>query len=447
MADEDNVVDLEQRREKKGGKKKANPAELYLEVFNRMDRLPGGLSRLPAFDERFYMVRADTGRALVRVVEEDEHGTVVELCDQETLERAIAAYVTMRVTHTAYAFTPRQIKECAAFWRLHTVEQEEPKPFLWPREKGMGYRRLPWELGVGPTPTWDRLLAKMSNAEAFRAWVGSLFVQDSDMQQYVWIHGEGNDGKGSINRFLARVFGASYFAGQPPAKGDKFWGYYALIGKRLVVFPDCDDAKFVRSSLFKSLTGGDPIAVEQKKGALFTYKSRAKFLAFSNVRPELSSAKADMRRVIYCEFDASAPLIVCDDFEGDLEREGGAFLSACLELYSKQYPRRGGITSDDDTALQVEAWASTFEEEFEDAFEYHFKYDSKLQSKSEPISVQQRIKAAFPGSKNQQTAFREWMKRKYKIDKKGIKENGKVTYWYLGISIRHFEHGNNHVNR
>ena len=163
-------------------------------------------------------------------------------------------------------------------------------------------------------------------------------MKTSYMQQYVWLHGKGNEGKGSLNRFLQRVFGPAYCSKQPNESGDKFWTH-ELLGKRLVVFPDCNDQKFVTSGLFKSMTGGDPVAVEAKGEMSYTTRLNAKYLVLSNEKPQISSEKADKRRIIYCEIAPREDLIDLN-FEARLWDEGGAFLGKCWSLYQGQR-RRG----------------------------------------------------------------------------------------------------------
>lgn len=414
-------------------------AELYETIMWAMD---GDLlgKRLGPFPYRFYLARIDTGKILLRASEDDP--AIVEQVDMEEIERAIAAFIAqVRLNLEGYNdFGPRIIAECARYWALRTAVVPEPRAFLWPGEDGMAFRRLPWPLAAGTHPTWDALLSKMTNAQAFKQWVGSLFVADSDKQQYVWIYGEGNDGKGAINRFLKSVFGVAYHATEPPPTTrhgggrDKFWSYYAVIGKRLVVFPDCNDAHFTTSSTFKSLTGGDPIACEKKRGDPFTYIPKAKFLFFSNVKPDLSSAKADMRRVIYCEFDPQAAFIESSNFEGTLWGEGGPFLHSCIVAYAEACPGRGLITSDGEAQDALDNWVSTLEERFEEIFNLYFIHQPGSQAR--PCEVFGIAKGQF-SDKDERKSFMSWMDRKYGIRKMTVRSGqdvGKKAYKNIKIS-------------
>ncbi len=409
-SEDDNVVDLEEHREKKSGGKKESTAKQYKEIFKRMDRIQGA-SRLPEFTDRFYVVRADRGRILVQ--EDADDPWIVRVVDEKDLYRSIAQYLTKRVSHEAYAFTPSQMKACAEFWLLNTLELPTPRPFIWPGEEELGFQRLPWELAAGPTPTWDRLLGKVENVATLKQWFGSLFFSDSNIQQYVWIYGPGGDGKGSINRFLSKVFGAAYHSGLPPVENKEAnWVFYILIGKRLVVFPDCDDPDFVVNGFFKSLTGEDPVTAEEKFGRMFTYKPACKYLVLSNVKPNLTSAKSNTRRIIYVELtEEKTPEV---GFEAALWSEGGAFLASCMAEYLRQNPNRELPIKTDDGAIKE--WIGEVEEEFEVAFEDGIQLSPNNFAIGKDMNA--FLKKWWPGQKKKSDAFRDWLKRKHSISSK-----------------------------
>lgn len=342
----------------------------------------------------------------------------------------------------------RDARHIADMWRAiaKPIPLKDIASVRWLGETGYTWRRLPWELRPGPSPTWDAMLAKMTNAQAFRHWLGSLFFDQAQQHQYVWMYGEGNDGKGSINRFLAKVFGRSYRSKQPPAPNDKFWTY-GLIGARLVAFPDCNAQGFTSSGLFKSLSGGDPIDVEAKGKMSFTAKLNAKFLFLSNENPNISSEKADMRRIIYCEFLAGG--VEDPEFEDKLWAEGGSFLSTCVHEYFVTHPRHTRIESDGEGIGEI---VSTNEEGFEQLFAEKFKQPNELYcthaglagltaDQLELVTIRPEtmlaiLREAFKERREQQQ-FRAWLRRKYGVRKASIRvENGElVTKRYVGACL------------
>jgi len=248
----------------------------------------------------------------------------------------------------------------------------------------------------------------------------------------VWVQGMGEDGKGVLNRFLHKVFGSAYRASQPPRS--EHW-HEGLIGKRLVVFPDCNNTKFVTSGEFKSLTGGDPIEVNPKYQAMFTYWPKAKYLFFSNERPEISSERADIRRLVLCEFDPKASKIESEDFEGELWEQGGAFLHACMQGYALRSRGKDAVVQDDDALDNVRSLVSTLEESFELAFEKAFLKSPGNQMI--PSDFDLVLRSYFPGDARKQAEFRTWLERTHGIRKKTVRDGQTTTKRYVGLLLRY----------
>jgi hypothetical protein len=309
---------------------------------------------------------------------------------------------------------------------------EEPKAFRWKGESGFCYQRLPWELRAGDWSLWKEFLQRLSNRQAFMDWIGSLFIDGAYMQDYVWVQGMGEDGKGVLNRFLHQVFGRAYRASQPPRS--EHW-HEGLIGKRLVVFPDCNNTKFVTSGEFKSLTGGDPIEVNPKYQAMFTYWPKAKYLFFSNERPEISSERADIRRLVLCEFDPKAPKIDSEDFEGELFAQGGPFLYECMQGYAARSKGTQAVVQEDDALENVRLHVSTLEEEFEIVFEKAFL--KAPGSNLTPADFDLVMRAYFQGDRRKQLDFRSWLERIHGIRKKTVTEGKTKTKRYAGVLLRY----------
>jgi phage/plasmid-associated DNA primase len=293
----------------------------------------------------------------------------------------------------------------------------------------------------------------MSNRDAFKAFLGSLLFENAKQHQYLWCHGLGSDGKGAINRFLKQVFGRSYRSKQPPAPGDKFWTH-GLLGSRLVVFPDCNAQTFTSSGLFKSLSGGDPVDVEAKGLMSFTAVLDCKFIFLSNEKPVISSERADMRRIIYCEFEPEgAPEE--RGFEDRLWDEGGVFLTDCVKTYARLCPDHAKIPCD---TTEITDWVSVVEERFELLFQARFKLPHEDYRKTSGLvdlttsqfelvtikpEVMQSILMELVPDKKEQREFRSWMTRVHGVQKRTIrrpdpKKPGQVVFpkVYVGVNLR-----------
>lgn len=112
-----------------------------------------------------------------------------------------------------YCLTVKQAKEAVAYWVSVTPSLPAiPKIVAEKDFAGLCFHRLPFnfEREKKPTPIFDEFFSRCTNAKAIKAWIGSLLYDNASRQQYVWLHGEGGDGKGSLTRFLQAILGPSY---------------------------------------------------------------------------------------------------------------------------------------------------------------------------------------------------------------------------------------------
>lgn len=228
---------------------------------------------------------------------------------------------------------PRKAEQVVSHWISGTTPIEEPKAILWADEQGYCYRRLPFTYNADSAfPTlFFEMLKRMTNAAAFCAFIGSLFYEEANRQQYVWIFGGGNNGKGALSRFLHRALAGSYAALSVPKGEHKFWNHQ-LLDVRLGFFNECSSPGFPTSAFFKTLTGNDPISIEAKGKPIITAKIKTKFIFTSNERPALSNETADHRRAIICEIQEFSGK---DDpeYEDKLWAEAQDILSYCCAIY------------------------------------------------------------------------------------------------------------------
>lgn len=310
-----------------------------------------------------------------------------------------------------------------------------PKTWAWADDEALTFHRLPFTgREEGETPTWDELMSRTTNAKPLMAWIGSLFISESARQQYIWLFGEGGDGKGSVIRFLEAVFGDAFGSEEPPSgDGKRFWTA-GLVGKRLVAFTDTNDARWPTSGLFKTISGGDSVRVELKGGKAFTMRLDAKFLFSSNERPDITSRKADLRRVIMCEF--SSPAEAIPDFEARLWAEGGAFLRKCIALYHDLCPGHGNIASD---TSAIESWAAAVDDEYQATFDRIFVHETQEKCRwiSAPLYMR-AIQRAYHDPR-QRRAFRLWIERRYRAQRLSVRDERKHVYTYIAANPTAFK--------
>lgn len=437
-----NVTFLPEKRKKK--KSEGIPKAVFYRAVT--DSINGLNPLFPPFPANFITYAPDdVGTRLPISINDEGECRIVEL---KAVQQAIMQFTqTALVARPDYAWTAAECLACAEFWLAFTPpEQTEIATVRWQGEKGLTWRRLPWELRAGPTPTWDTLMGNLTNKRAVQDFIASMCLPKSYNQQYCWIRGGGGDGKSTLTDFLSRAFGQTYAAEEAPHADDKFWSH-GLVGKRVVVFPDTRNTTFVTTGRFLALTGGDAIRVEIKNGPKFTYKHFAKFLILSQRKPKIGSDFADQRRLIFAELNGNFSKLKRADvmkFRDALWEEGGAFLSNCVIGYCTRNPELGPIDDDDkDTSAdELQGWVSAVEEDFEEHFaeNYQHRPDLEPQYWVSPAEMQLDLVSRWR-DRTKQIEFIEWIDRKYKVRKKCCRlPDGKVIKRYAGLARRSKSH-------
>jgi hypothetical protein len=417
------VTDLNDERRKRA--KKIYKADLYRTMADVINRSPLA-TNMPEFDVRYHLVEPVSG---VKRVLTEYPGGVVEYVADEAVVNAIISYTQDRLAgRSLYKWDVAEAKRAFEFWKAFTPSIPEPPAIRWLEDEGLCFHRLPWQLGVaGEHPLFDEMFSRIINGPALSDWIGSLFEPDSGRQQYIWLYGQGKNGKGSLSRFLGRVFGRAYIGTSPPLRsGDSHWTN-DLLGKRLVCFPDIDDVTFPTRGLFKSMTGGDAVRINPKNKDAYSSTIRAKFIFLSNEKPSLSSERADFRRAIFCEALPLTEDIDDATYEDRLWLEGGAFLTACIQNYRTHCPNHESIKCD---TSDLEDHVSRIEEPFEVFFEKNFDVDPS--AVVEPRRMYELLCENFRTDKERRD-FYAWLERRHGVKKKSRRALGAVDKVYPGI--------------
>lgn len=318
-------------------------------------------------DQTFHVIKDSSGNS--QIVEELP-GKILKYVSPKRVKDCLMKYYKDKCLHLA-SF-PLSIGDFASFVEFWDgVSPEFPHtihPVLQLSEPGYTWHRLPFDFVPGDCPTWMELINRMTNASALVAWIGSLFDPQADRQQYVWLQGDGGDGKGSMVRALEKAIGPSFGSEVVPKLENQFWTS-GLLGKRLVVFPDTNKYGFPATGLFKSLTGGDMIRIERKRADSFTAHINCKFMFLSQFKPLLSNNTADLRRIIYCEVGRPS-VDFGPRYEELLWEEIPEFLSLCLNQYRKVTQPRRPIPVDSSQAQDLLSISNT---EYETVWERHFE--------------------------------------------------------------------------
>ncbi len=398
-------------------------AELYENLSLALMHHPAARC-LPPFPAKYHVNEVSPG--VRQIVMEGEDGVCKIVPDSHVVQALLSYCHRDLLSFPDYCFTHSEVSATACFWRDYAHPIAKPAAVKWASDEGLTFRRLPWNrMNDQPTPLFDELMGRTSNALALCYFIGSLFDPGADRQQYVWMRGDGQDGKSSLARFIRRVFGNSVAFEHPPSPAREHFWVYNLLNKRLVVFPDCNAVGFPVSGLFKSLTGDDPVRVEEKGQPAFTAELEAKFMFLSNDAPRIESGKADMRRIILCEM-AQIKGEPDPGYEEALWREGGAFLSKCIDLYERDVGRGRRIPVDTE---QAEDLAAANEEPYEEFIERYLDLEMPTEAEGKTEGQRwhvrgtemQRLMKEWSREKKDHSRLKKYLDRAHGIRRKTIK--------------------------
>lgn len=394
-----------------------------------------GIYEVPAFPSRLYTVKMENGvREIVKEIPGTYH--VVSHVHMDDVISDILTYSrnaasgNMQLNQIVY----NQAVLNANDWKASSTPIEKPAMVLFRNDPSICYHRLDFEPDRKmPTPLFDELMSRCSDPVAVQSFVGSLLEEKSDTQQYMWLFGDGCNGKGCLIRFMRKLIGHAATPKEAPVGRDKFWTH-SLLGKRLVTMADCDDTEFVRSGLFKSLTGGDEVPMQAKGGHEFAAKTYCKFIIGSNEKPRISRQESDLRRVMYVTFKP----IGCEKdgtYEDRLWLEASGIVAKSLDMYDEKVGNKHG------SIPTVKDAVNDLIEENEENLDYFFDRYFDLDDRE---NVLEKDKYRFSGMElqrlmedcygnnyaKQRSDFVTWLRTKHGVYKKPI--GGNRGKYYVG---------------
>lgn len=370
----------------------------------------------------------------VRMIDRMGSIRTYEVTSENTLrtifQEKIISDAVVELSKHGFPVSPRKTIDLVGYWASFLKEISENQPLLlFKSDQRLCFNRTDFDPAPGPTPRFDNFISRIKNGEELMAFLYSLFLPESDRQQYVWIWGSGGDGKGAIARFLRLILGSGFCSERAPSSQntDKHWTS-GLLGKRLAVFPDTNATTFVRTDLFMELTGGDPTKIEEKFKQSFTTLLNVKFLFLSNSIPQISNQKSDKRRAIVCHI-SELKSAVDPNYENDLFQERAAVFHKCKMAYEKLVVGNGPIKVDNEYLRDV---TDDYESPIEGIFKRHFKV--KEGAKLTPDQVLMKVQSDLRDGNFKFGDLKAWMERSLSVViSRKIKEDN--TRYFYGITL------------
>jgi len=299
-------------------------------------------------------------------------------------------------------------------FHLDTIENISNNPLV-PNYAYFDLQRIA-ELPATPTPTWDQFTSMFCSEEKvdlFKSWIWSVFDADNTGRQWLWIQGNGEEGKSkmysTILRYMDQQFGKgrAYFATTNVSHESNRFFFSSAEGKRLCVFGDTRETGLLRNENFLKLSGYDTTVVEGKNKQPYSARLYSKLLLVSNSFPEVNFAsRAELSRIVMLRLQPyrAAELLRTrvgeSTFEDRLFGEFEAFLRSCHESYVRTLkPGSYDLRIPDGVREDMYTHCQTRESLIEQYFvKYMLEFDPAYQL---PIAALQSHLRAFAGDELQ----------------------------------------------
>lgn len=269
-----------------------------------------------------------------------------------------------------------------------------------PNESAMAYFDLS-TITAGPTPDFDGFMSAIvpECRDSLMAAIFATFFAKSHLNQYIWIHGEGGDGKSSLLNAIAAYAGPHLACSLGQTMNSEF-GLENAVGKRMVILSDVKTGLSVKSQLIHNLTGHDMISVNRKNKPIISVRLDPIVWIAANEAPDVNfDNRNEARRCLYIKMqeppvevkrkfyftnpdgsfvvdNEGRPINNGYDLEGNLIKEmphilhkcKEAFMRVCPAPYSVIKPNVDAIAIAEDNCLDIDA--STFNTYIAETFDF-----------------------------------------------------------------------------
>ncbi len=261
----------------------------------------------------FRVLKSPTGQALLQKAPDG----VVTVVDKDVLFEPIARHAIGIMTRSE---AKREILD-AVYNRLPVVLPDQIAPYVFKSDTS---NKLTWQRLLFDRDLWTlcpepfRIILNSITTETARQslilWVGSLLDYTSPRAQYLYMYGDGGEGKSLFAAALRAMFGGQGATPVTASMLENRFGASLIMGKRLVQFNEENNPRFTSSGAFKRLTGEDDLIVERKGKDAFVVPAFHKVLVSSNIMLDAAGMRADKRRLL--------PTVwMRKDFDSDLALE------------------------------------------------------------------------------------------------------------------------------
>ena len=278
--------------------------------------------------------------ARLLVIQYDQTRVLYERCEARRVEvcgaQDVQVAAVRRIGRDAGLLVPPGTAEAVAFERRTAPDAARGNPRLWDVGDGLYRYRSP-VVEEGPHPTWDGVLSRLSDPEAFLAHVWSAFEPKFQGRQVLWLQGEGNDGKTILFKALLEGAGVPFgIVSDADIQGSNQFLFSSLWDKPVVLVNESKSPNILMTGMMHKLTGRDHVTVEYKHGQRFQAAYQGVVWVCSNQSPNIEGSRSNLSRLSLLSI---VPGQWVDSLPDRLRSEVPALLFRARRAYSILCPR------------------------------------------------------------------------------------------------------------
>jgi P4 family phage/plasmid primase-like protien len=139
--------------------------------------------------------------------------------------------------------------------------------------------------------------------DVLQEWAGYLLLPDASQQKFLFLEGEGSNGKSVYHAAVEAMLGEQNVSHVPLESFAERFSLYSTLGKLSNIAADCGELDKTAEGILKSFTSGDRMTFDRKGLSLVDATPTARLSIAANNRPQFKDRSSGLwRRMIVVPF-------------------------------------------------------------------------------------------------------------------------------------------------
>jgi hypothetical protein len=282
-------------------------------------------------------------------------------------------------------------------------------------------------------PAWDKITKRMSDPEAFAAWIGGIYTGKYKGRMMLWLYGpNGEDGKSTIARVIGKtLFGPAFAAiSDSTLKSERRFLNSYFAGAELICYGDASNTKILGMEEFKTLAshGSDVVLIERKHKQPYFSELTARVWVNSNYLPEIENTNFAASRLLLIHIEKMADESPNPNVGDHLKQQLPGFLAYAIDCYDRLCEDNYKIQLNSATNNLIKSCMNQQEHNYGEIFDKNWEYSENESDKIESSVISRVLREEGILATKDQAKFYEWAEKNRQISKRKVSSLGGKTF-------------------